>query len=290
MTAGYIIRRTLTFPGRSPVADQIVACAIPGPSWVGGVGYAPADVATFEPAPDAIVAQRWDKSVRRIELPVNGCLPSAIALAPDSPIAEFDIAFRGDGGEMERHRVSAGNPFVGVPEGADFAQVSIPDSIPVLDATASTAIYWDGVNLPNEDGESPARVIGWPLRMEMWFGDVPPIRSHLRAAHIAHAIMSTAETTRLLYVCVSGRKRVSVIATAATGTISCFAIGGIKDTNHPTIDTAHEIQLPLNPAGDLTLSLTATPRIIEMNAVSRPLLKVNVTATGTVQVHVRAED
>lgn len=309
-----VTRKIITFPGRNLIqTDEVVACAVPGKPEVGGAAFAPADAATYEPTPgESIASQLWEQSIHRIELSLNNTRVRAIGIAPDSPICEADIVLGGQAGEFARHRISPGNPCLVVGD-YDFAQVSIPDSIPCFDGEAVDSIYWDAIRDIGAGQVIGAfnMIVGWPLRLELWQGDVLPVRTHLRAAHIAHAVcnMTTGDDTRKLYVCTSGRRHVSVVVNkigggASTTTIRCLAIGGQKDTaNKATEDMQDDpIALPLNPAGDTSLTVTgAAPAIIiEMGAIARPILCIELVSSGfpeppaddatEVQVHVRAED
>jgi hypothetical protein len=298
-----VTRQTYTWPGRPEFAagGSVTACAIPAKGEVGGAVTSDATLLD-------LIVQPFQKSVRRMNLNLNNRPLRAIAIAPDSPIAECDLWLGGDGGERSHHRISPGNPYIGGRDNYDTAEISIPDSIPCLDGDAADTVYWDA-DREVSDGSTMGgfdRIVGWPLRLELWQGDTLPIRSHKRAAHVAHAVFQMAELdTRSMYVCVNGRRRVSVIAAliGAPGesacTLQCYTVGGMKDTaGDATEDSANEILLPLNPAGDTSLIIgtsggAVSSRIIEMDAIARPLLRVKLTSTAQAfqaQIHVRAED
>jgi hypothetical protein len=322
-----VVRKVISFPARvqnSTASAGVFACAIPGAPTTGGADTAPIDDATFRPDNIPTISQSWERSTRRIELNWEGRRCRGISIAPDSAIAECDISLGGEPGETSRFRVSPGNPLLGIGD-SDFAQVTIPDSIPTLDGADNTVVYWDADRTVNAgDTMDFDTVPAWPLRLELWYDDVLPIRSHRRAALVAHAVfLCTPEvpagpdddpplvpesTERALVVCTNGRRRVRVdvdcdfSGDGDSMIFQCFAIGALKENGDSTHDNASAVALPLNPAGDTSLTIGPTTpfyAMIEMDALSRPLLKIALTAqfvaapdAGNIvtQIHVRAED
>jgi hypothetical protein len=288
-------RKTLYFGGRNQAGD-LFACGVPGPATDGGAITFDADKAAL------VTAGFWptstaQESYRKIDLVPRGADPiSAICIAPDSAIHTCDIALVGLDGELERHRVSPGNPLVGIPAGAGFALVSIPNSIPLFTDTGAGVLHWDSAKMVDGSG---GHVVGFPLRLEVWHGNLPPMRGPYRAGYFAHMLFAIASgASRSLRVCVDGRSRVDVVtnSSAGTSTISMQASEALKrtftaDTGAQRRDTWASFTLPVTDAGGT--SYTTTPNIVSFNGNPMTALVINIAQTvadAIVQVKVKAWD
>jgi hypothetical protein len=309
---GHVERTTLRFPGNN-IQGDVLACGVPGPALSGGAAACPDDKVDL-----AFQIQDSDRSSIKLDMPpMPGTLGrvNAIAIAPDSAIACCDIALHGEGGEIRRHRISPGNPLVGTYD-ADFAIVSIPEALPQIPgATDRQAVYWDTVLFsPSTD---PAQsIVGFPLRLEMWRGDVVPLRTHRRAPYLGHMVgrirTTDAPATRKFYICTDGRRRIDATVSLVdrdhvgdTLTVTAYQITANKGYSSEILDTQQVEQLILNDAGDYSVvidtdhagtGLGSTTFSFDGNPI--PILLLIVTATFNeasvgptdFQIRVRAED
>src|SRR6187402_3904193 len=108
---GHVDRRTLRSPGKS-IAGTSFYAAIPGPADLGGAVAAPGDVTALTTS-TYLPVNTAEQSYVRVPLPAPGCGIRGIGIAPDSAIHTADVALVGLGGELERHRISPGNPLLG---------------------------------------------------------------------------------------------------------------------------------------------------------------------------------
>jgi hypothetical protein len=186
---------------------------VPGPASVGGFGTPLSQAAAIHadyPSQEAF------RGYERLDFPQTIDPPRAIGIAADSAIQCCDIALVGNDGEMERHRISPGNPLIGCMEGKEYALISIPNAIPPMLVAAITArtLVWDSVGVAPFTGfaEAGALLAGFPLRLEVWRGETFPMRTHRRAPLYSHAILAfiPEQTDPHFVVCVDGRRRIDV--------------------------------------------------------------------------------
>jgi hypothetical protein len=152
----------------------------------------------------------------------------AISIAADSCIHTCDIAIGGRYSDGYRTRVSPGNPLIGNFEGFDHALITLPLSVPIISA-------FPGLNNTYAHDAVPIQIQNtnyewaFPLRLELWYGDLLPIRSHLRAPGFAMARLHlpAAGNSFTFYVMTEGRKRVAVDVVPSSANTS-IAINGIS--------------------------------------------------------------
>jgi hypothetical protein len=282
---------------------------VPGRADIGGALAPSGDVADLTSAdwwPPNTAAQ----SYQRINLAQRGrsgkaAHVNAICIAADSAIHTCEIALVGKDGELFRHMVSPGNPLLGDLSEYDFALVSIPESMPSM-ALNSAIVHWDTANTTVADG---SEIVGFPLRLELWRGDVLPMRVAKRAPYHAHAIYSLApaeedaEVARYLRVCVDGRRWIQVrgnIGTGGSGSVSSLTLTAFgkfarKSNNAPTVDGSVDVALALDDAG--TLTNTTWPFLLNFEGAPLTVLEIVLVALGGAgggqtfpQLHVAAWD
>lgn len=298
MTAGHghIERVVIRFPGLN-TKRNLFACGVPGIGAEGGKLFIPADAGTFS----ALAPNAAEDSYVRIDLPKRGSGDGpvrGIGIAPDSAIHTCDIAIVGKDGDTQRHRISPGNPLLGTIYENDFAYVSLPNSIPGLtyNPVNNLSIFADASDVINVDG---VQYVGWPLRLEVFRGDVLPVRSPYRAAYKAHCLAHLdliAETdVRYLYFCVDGRRRIDVIAIGNSSqavTITADSIEA-KLGIATLLDLDLVTPLVLDDIGSTSLTFNSTPKIISFYGNPITILRVTVSVPATtsdVNVLVKAWD
>ena len=125
-----------------------------------------------------------------------------IGIAPDSPIPYCDIWLATEA-EINKHRISPGNPLLTRLDavGQQTALVSFPQAlgrdytgieeavVPAVEY-AKNHVVWDVVSpLMGAMTEGLTEIsFSWPLRLELYYGDVQPERRHVRAGH--HAMVN----------------------------------------------------------------------------------------------------
>jgi hypothetical protein len=282
-----VTRRTIRFGGIN-LAGSVVYCGIPGPATDGGAVAASGDAARLTTS-TYLPVNTSEQSSSRIDLLGGGGPITAIGIAPDSAIHTCDVALYGRSGELERHRISPGNPLLGCRDDADFANISIPNAIPGVGGS-SEEVAWDATVQPGSG------VMGFPLRLEVWRGGLLPIRSPKRAGYFSHALFEFAAGAgdRSLLICVDGRRRVDVVANSlgGTSTLTCNAWETIKAAGAPTLDGILSVPLELTSAGVLSLAI-GSGKIISFDGNPMSILEVNVAQTvaaGVVQIKVKAWD
>jgi hypothetical protein len=296
MSRASVEKRTIYFPILND--GNIEACAIPGPDAENCAVACEID-ATYR-ANELVLA---DVSVAKFKIlipqkhhtqgPVR-----AIGIAPDSLIHTCDVSILGKGGEMDRQRCSPGNPvLVSSDAEADFALIAILSSIPPLtdNGSAKDATGIDASVIGQID---EANVFGYPLRLEIWRGDIPPMRVHTRAAMVAEGCGEIVfedndwanTSARTFYLCTDGRKSMSIQIEATQGqcSIECFAReahktpGGSADVDHGS-----RVQMVLDDAGSTSLSMDAAgsadpiSRSIQFSGSAPTLLEIKVTGEYT---------
>lgn len=299
MHHGIVQRRVIRFPGAPN--QTFVAAGIPGIAAAGGFVIASADVAL------AAQVNSAEQSSSRIAIPPTGGAVRAIGIDPESAIACCDISFAGSNGEIDRRRITPGNPaFLGCADRVDFVDVTIPWSLPIMLASvvpsgAGKVAAHDTVDILDESSGLVAP--GWPLRLELWRGEILPMRTHRRAPMLAHfaAVLVGAADVRDYLVCVDGRRRVDVYVYVRTGssvTITAFDHVGWKNGGTPSVvdeggADANAVPLALTDAGSLSEVVSSTnPRVFSFAGNPMGILRVHVDAGGNaeVQVKIRAED
>jgi hypothetical protein len=242
-----IVKRTVRFPfshtipgGGStvfPIAAAIPATAEPYSTNV--LVRSNANPYYLYDPDNATIPITGDLLSNRLNIPRNSGL-RGIGIAPDSLIHTADLAIGGKHTEDGTFRISPGNPYIGSLDEYDFVDVTLPISLPSLAATNSTAatdgFAWDA--LPGNSGAG--EIWQWPLRLELWYGDNPPIRQPFRAPMHATArvILAAAAASRRILFCVDGRRTASIDILPATSTLSytveqvvpAKALGGLNDT------------------------------------------------------------
>ncbi len=282
---GSIERRTVRFGGRN-LTGAVSYCG--SPSLAGGAVAPGPDVAALT-ASGYLPTNTLEQASQRLDLqPKGGHSIRGIGIAPDSAIHSCRVVLAGKNGETDTHQISPGNPLLGCLDGYDFAYLSLPNSIPGI--ANADGVTWDGA--PN------GSLDGYPLRLELFRGDVLPMRSHKRAPYFAHAIFEIAASgTRILYVCVDGRERVDVIVNGSAGvsTITIDAIEARKVTAQPLVDNLMAKALEVDDVGN-TSFIAATGSncsIVSFQGNPITIMAVNIaqtSATGIVQVKVKAYD
>lgn len=293
---GLVEQRTLRFAGLSTDGSAI-ACGVPGPAVYGGALTNARDKATL-----ASLIQTAQQSYVRLDFgrsghnmgPVN-----AIGISPDSAIHSCDIALAGRDGEVERRRVSPGNPLVGCLSDYDFAMVSLPNSIPsISNALGNTVAFWDGD--PSAPISGGALAASWPLRLELWRGSIVPIRAHKRAAYIAHYFVNSAADTDTsdLYVCVDGRRRIDVTIYQDLGTVTVTMFGiEARKSSIPKLDATIAVPLALDGVGTLSAAVVGgvgqAQATLSFDGNPITILQIHLAqsvAVGRTQIHLKAYD
>lgn len=296
-----IVRKTLRFGAvTGPGASGCFAYhGVPGPGHHGGWRYpsqSAAAFAGFQPQGGELS----DLAGLKLELPKHrGCPPTAISIAPDSPIHSCNLSFGGRHDDASRHVISPGNPFIGCPDD-DFAMVSLVDAIPLI-SPLSRAIYWDGDASHMENADIEITEVTFPLRLEVWYGALP-VRSHWRAPYIAHGAFSGADGfSQQMVVCLQGRRRIEVAAVASDGaaTIQCYAGWPKKQEDTSADQLFSSPPLVLDDEGGTTLTVDSSGGgdIIGANAQffgnGFNIFTVSVAFSGdadNIQVRVTAND
>lgn len=257
------------FPSRS-TDGELEVCAIPGPdveNCAVAAGYDATFLANEGLLADTVVA------TKRIALPKKLATHGpvrAICIAPDSLIKECDIAIHGERGEVHRHRCSPGNPvLVSADAEADFALITIPMSIPPVTRGASGQtgpnIAADASVVSEIDSQD---TFGFPLRLEVWRGDILPMRVNRRADQVVEFIGEMIfedgdwQNTdyRTCYVCTDGRSEIMIQAMAIQGEVSieCFALEARKTPGGSAdVDSVSRVQLELDETGATSLTMNA---------------------------------
>jgi hypothetical protein len=299
---GIVQRRVLRFPYWDHARAYVTAAGIPGPAVDGGIRLASADLALA-----ATFLNTSDESRQILPIPPSGGIVRAIGIAADSAIACCDIAFAGRDGELERHRISPGNPaFVGCSDVIDFIGVSIPWSIPRMvfgsftEADPTMTAAHDFVDAFNEPGDP---VAGFPLRLELWRGDLLPMRTFRRAPYCAHFLAAMGGITsqvRDFLICVDGRRRIDVhVRSEMAATVTAFDHVGwkpVSDLTDEGADALYATPLALIDTGSTSEVVTAAnPRCFSFDGNPLTVLRVNVATAsevtaGAVEVKIRAED
>ncbi len=313
MSAGHVTRRTIAFPGQSASAvvktvGTIVGAATPGFGPFAQTAFDAKTTPSLAPPAIGLQSQRIDLPPRAMtEGPVT-----AICIAPDSAIHSCDIELAGKGGELHRHRVSPGNPLVGIEGDIDFALVSLPNMPPAIAITQAVThvdLLWDSslIALP-----TVGTVGGWPLRLEIWRGDTVPLRQHWRAPYFARGLFLLQDAGSgqgsddgSFYVCVDGRRKVDVTVFCADATdkndftVSLYSVEPLynRGTNH-NVDNFISIPLVLDIAGNTSQTITSVaPALFSFDGVPMTLLRVDVAIAALageqrsiVGINVRAYD
>lgn len=305
MQRARVERHTLRFPGwKGDQASTYSGCSVAGQSNDVDTG---ADDGSFGSGLQLGVPtettrhSKFKDAFRMLKIHTQDI--SAIAIAPDSAIAECDVWLDGNN-DKQRFRVSPGCPLVGAFDSdRDSIFVTIPDSMPVLQLAqhSTTDKVFDAIPITG-----PANVIDWgfPLRLEVWKGEPLPMRvAAKRGGYRAWFRVLGSATERNCYVCVDGRRRIDVyvLPDAADYTIKVFDVLSAKQPSAPTRDrnlngagTAADDQLALDAAGGITL-VPASGLWTNIDFYGNPMtvIRVNVVkaaGTGDIQIKVIAWD
>ncbi len=293
MSHGKIQRVTIGFPGLNEDGSTFIG-GIPGPEVSSGGVMSPEDRSTF--IGNGITTgyiQDPKKSYRKITLPkVRGMQLSYLGIAPDSAIHSADIALQGEGGAFLRGRISPGNPLLGCQD-ADWALVSVPNSLVGVPASSNSIVGHDIVGFRNAGASLDFG--GWPLRLELGYGSILPVRSPERAVYVGHFLGTPASgQSRTFRICVDGRRRIDVACNSSggTSTLTAFALESFKTQNAPLIDTSTAFPLPLDDAGSTSLAIGSALNVSFFgNPISiLELVVAQTVATGVIQLHVKAYD
>lgn len=293
MSCPQTIKTILRYPFIA--ADGFVSSyAIPGPATggrnvlinnIGGANYA---------SPDSqYLAATADLGSQKLPFPRSGL--TGIGIAPDSAIHEADISFSGTGAnDYQRHRIGIGNPLLGIATNLDFAMVSLPNSIPsIAGPPGSNFFAWDAV--PVNIGLSGSTYWGFPLRLELFYEGLRPVRQMIRPSlHASFRFTLAAATSGFAYVYLGGRTKLSLqtIGGTATANITLAEFGasmtvlnsggGIGRQDGSVQGTANLISTVL-ANGTMTRSDLATPA--GMNMVKIGVVDSVGTAGGTPPWH-----
>ena len=171
---------------------------------------------------------------------------TAIAIAPDSPIAACDLRIAGDNGQSI-HRIGPGSPYVGRIDVDRHVDVTVVRDLPML----SRSVLFTG----NPDPDQINETVWWdcnasidpnlglniqvPLRLIVYRGDPPPMQI-TRAPLYAHVGWKVQDrggavaTQPGLIIIVDGRRKVRVTAGRRTASgnasIQINGIEGFKST------------------------------------------------------------
>jgi hypothetical protein len=241
--------------------------------------------------------------------PVRG-----IAIAADSPIACCDL-WLGDAVTQNRYRISPGRPWIGDISALDRVLVTVPQAIPnpwdgndnaetVANFLLGSVMWGASGTFPTPVGPSPRVDTSWPLRLELYRGELPPITFAKRSPMFADAWFALDEGVSAnpafgqVYFATDGRKRSSVtVANRDAAQVACkVTVTGYmptlakKQAGQPQsvrrFNCATVLDVISLPAGD-TFSRAYDSRF--------PLMRVRCEPpTGFVEmvasVHITAED
>lgn len=300
---GSIDRVTLRWPGVAidPASPSpTIACGVPGPA--GNGGFRASSLSE-----NYVAARRntAEQSYQKLVIPNSSARGPvrAISIAPDSAIACCDLALGGRDGETYRHRISPGNPFVGTITEDDFASISIPESMPYVGVNEHSVMIDAEPVFALDDGMT---LYGWPLRLELHRGnDAMLVRSFRRAPLVAEILAAGAsnndgDLSEVYMICVDGRRRMRLsahsIVGASTYTLSVSAGLPHKISGDALRDEIDEVLLPLNNAGDTSVTLADDEsQLFTFDDLSAPILVIRLTSSDAaadqyVDIKLRAED
>ncbi len=157
----------------------------------------------------------------------------AVAIAADSPIACCDLWF-GDATVQNRFRISPGRPFIGDISALDRLLVTVPQAIPnPWDATDNGetvanfllgSVFWGSSGVfPTPAGPSPRVDTSWPLRLELYRGELLPLVFERRSPVYADAWFAIDEGAAAnpkfgqIYIATDGRKYTDVTVVSRNG-------------------------------------------------------------------------
>jgi len=210
-----IEKRTVVFPFQR---NGFHACAVPGPAAFGsGIRIS----AATRKNPADSTASTFEDASQQLVIP-SGRVLRGVGIDPYSPLDTCDIWVGGNQGDNKRFRLSPGNPMLGeFPSDEQFV-VSLPFSLPNVEVDSPGGVaVWDGANYTI--GSQPnAAWVGLPLRLELYYGDIVPLRAPYRAPLSAFSKFDIAASGVVdWYVCTQGRRRVTVDVIAQTSTLVC---------------------------------------------------------------------
>lgn len=302
-----LVRAALSFPGPN-LLGSFNATSIPGPfdpsvdgtfgNQGGNAAFASVDnVAGVTGALQEFASNSsLNRSVQKLALPRrNGHPPSWVGIAADSAIHSCDLWMGGRKDDGSRHRIAPGLPLIGLDDDDSFALVSIPVGLPFF-APSGT----DNAGHDVQRGGGTTLFGGWPLRLELGYGCLPPRETRVRAPYVAHFVASmAAASSRFLWVCCDGRRRVDITLYSSNVTTTLAAVEDCstrKDTTTPNanVDIITPVGLPVDDAGNLTAVLTSgTPQTFSFYGNSMNVLRISlsqITNSAFVQCRVKAYD
>jgi len=248
----------------------------------------------------------------------RGAPVRAIAIAADSPISECDL-WLGDVSKGNRYRLSPGRPLVGDISSLDHLNVTLPRTVPnPWDdlANADTVANWSVSNIPwgassqvlTPAGPEPRVDTAWPLRLELYRGELPPVIFRERAPEYADAWVNidlgfaANPAYGKLWVPTHGRRFFEVVAVnrnaASQAQVTVFGytstlakrFAGRPMSLRRSVSGVLVEQFDLGPNGDF--ARRAYNNRFDMIAVKvEPSPNTDAaTTTCTVSVHVTARD
>lgn len=223
-----VVKRVLPFPFLSETGG-IRACATAGGETFGSGPALTSPNTPFTPLDTT--ASQLSSALQRLVIPDHHGL-RAIGISPDSLIDQCDIYVFGRTGDIDRVRISPGNPLVGDlgRDNTDFFMVGLPYSLPPVQTNQgppNKVAVWDSTALTSGTGITFGTS---PLRLELWYGDILPIRDRIRTPLTAfwktRFFSATGADTLEMWVCTAGRRRVylDIVAANATATITVQGI------------------------------------------------------------------
>lgn len=219
MSTVLVERHTLRFPFKNS-ALALVSRSIPGDPDTG------THISMFSPAPFSNIPTRnAEASAQAVVIPKrrDGLQLMAISIAPDSPIHSADIAIGVQQTEVQRHRISPGNPLIGNFDQWDTISVTLPFGMPYVGGSGFNNFFWD----TTPDNVAGGTYWGFPLRLECWYGALP-VRMDRRAAYRGFARMTFLSAgNRRFGICVDGRTKIAVEIIAGAGSTCTYTIAQV---------------------------------------------------------------
>lgn len=274
------LRRTLRFPFISPTGGIRGSASMAGPDQYGS---GPRVTGTPTVNPLDPVASTFTQVGQSLVVPYSRNLRS-IGIASDSAFDCCDLSIGGRPDDSNRWRISYGNPLVGDfsdMDGNDIFIVSLPTSVPLLDVGSGPSAAAFDVS-PFSPTSPAGTFVGFPLRLELWYGELPPVRSPYRSPLRAYFRMQPTATVPMdMTICVSGRRKIALhaFATTATATIQVDGLMMIKSEVAGSPDTA--LLEPIVAAVAMAAGSTVYSLLLPTGAVTYDYIRVHLTDTAT---------
>lgn len=223
---GSILRREIPIPSLG-TSGSLNETGQPGQ--VGsGAGYetrmSTSETFTRGDGPNAQTGDSWLHRVNvpksHLDLPLVG-----IGISPDSHIHSCGISLPET--LNEGRTISPGNPLLIEHQPAshtfdaftrvDVRAVSPPDGL---------VSGWEAVLTPDQSNIS---VLGFPLRLELYYGVIPPRSQHRAPLHASWLVTTAPNKTATFVVCVDGRRRIEIEMLGKTaGTLNTFSLRALR--------------------------------------------------------------